>query len=71
MLNEHDVVTLTVDLPEQGLSAGDVGAVVHCYAGRDVYEVDFVDERGRAKEVATLNGSHLLRLNLASLLATS
>jgi len=71
MLKEHDVVTVKVDLPESGLSAGDVGAVVHCYPGQDAYEVDFVDERGQAKGVATLPGSRLLRLNLASLLAAS
>lgn len=71
MLKEHDVVTITVDLPEHGLSAGDVGAVVHCYPGRDAYEVDFVDERGRARGVVTLPGSQLLRLNLSSILVSS
>lgn len=69
MLQEHDVVTVTTNLPEQGLSAGDVGAVVHCYAGRDTYEVDFVDTGGRSKGVATVTGPQLLRLNLVSLSA--
>jgi len=71
MLKEHDVVTVKVDLPGSGLSAGDVGAIVHCYTDRDAYEVDFVDERGQAKGVVTLPGSRLLRLNLSSLLAAS
>jgi|WetSurMetagenome_2_1015567.scaffolds.fasta_scaffold853540_2 hypothetical protein len=70
MFREHDVVTVTVDLDEQGLSAGDVGAIVHCYAGQDAYEVDFVDEQGRPKGTVTLAGEHLLRLHLTSLLAS-
>lgn len=69
MLHEHDVVTITDDLPEIGLAAGDVGAVVHCYDGRDAYEVDVVDEHGRSKGVYTLAGDRLLRLNLSSLVA--
>ncbi len=69
MLAEHDVVAIVEDLPHDGLSAGDVGAVVHCYPGRDAYEVDFVDEHGRSKGVVTLEGSRLLRLNLLSLSA--
>jgi hypothetical protein len=30
-IGEHDIVVLTRDLPEYGLTAGDVGAVVHVY----------------------------------------
>ncbi len=69
MWKEHDVVTVTVDVPAEGLSAGDVGAIVHCYADKNAYEVDFLDDRGRSKGVATLAGSQLLRLNLTSLVA--
>jgi hypothetical protein len=69
MFSEHDVVALVTDLPEAGLSAGDVGAVVHCYPGRNAYEVDFVDEHGRGKGVATVLGQQLIRLNLISLSA--
>ena len=69
MLKEHDVVTVTVDVPEESLTAGDVGAIVHCYPVREVYEVDFVDEQGGHKCVATLSGQQLLRLNLVSLSA--
>lgn len=68
-LQEHDVVTVTVDRPEAGLVAGDVGAVVHCYSGGDTYEVDFLDESGRSKGVVTLDGRDLLRLNLNTLVA--
>jgi hypothetical protein len=69
MLREYDVVTVRQDVPEAGLRAGDVGAVVHCYAEKDVYEVEVVDEHGRSKTVTTLRGDQLLRLNLTSLVA--
>ncbi|NLX13752.1 MAG: DUF4926 domain-containing protein [Phycisphaerales bacterium] len=69
MLKEHDVVTAIVNVPAEGLLAGDVGAVVHCYPEGDVYEVDFLDEQGRHKCVATLTGQQVMRLNLVSLSA--
>lgn len=69
MWKEHDVVTVTVDVPAEGLSAGDVGAIVHCYPNKSAYEVDFLDNQGQSKGVATLLGSQLLRLNLTSLVA--
>ncbi len=69
MLREHDVVTVTVDVPAEGLAAGDVGAVVHCHPDGDTYEVEFVNDQGRSKGVVTLSGSRLLRLNLTSLVA--
>ncbi len=69
MLAEHDVVTVQRDLPDRGLRAGDVGAVVHRYGGRDAYEVEFFDEHGRPRGVETLEGSELLRLNLTSLVS--
>ena len=69
MLGEHDVVTIRVDLPGEGLAAGDVGAIVHCYPAQDAYEVEVLDQFGRSKGVVTLLGSQLLRLNLVSLVA--
>lgn len=69
MLHEHDTVTIKVDVPEERLRAGDVGAVVHVYPGRDAYEVDVLDEGGRSRGVVTLRGDQLLRLNLNSLVA--
>lgn len=69
MLKEHDVVTVMVEIPEHGLAAGDVGAVVHCYPGQDVYEVDVLDDQGRTKSVVTMPGKKLLRLNLVSLVS--
>ena len=69
MWKEHDVVTVTVAVPAEALSAGDVGAIVHCYPDQNAYEVDFLDDHGRSKGVATLSESQLLRLNLTSLVA--
>ena len=69
MLREHDVVTVKVDVPSEGLSAGNVGAIVHCYPDQDAYEVEILDDQGRSKGVVTLLASQLLRLHLVSLVA--
>ena len=52
--NEHDTVVLTRDLPEHGLTRGDVGAVVHCYADGAALEVEFVSGEGETVAVLTL-----------------
>jgi hypothetical protein len=39
-MKEHDIVTLTVDLPEYNLKCGAVGTIVHVY-NLHVYEVEF------------------------------
>jgi len=54
MIKELDPVVLTRDLPEHGLKAGDVGAVVHRYAAGEGYEVEFVSAEGRTLGVITL-----------------
>jgi len=69
MVREHDVVALTEDRPTDGLHRGDVGAIVHCYPGADAYEVEFIDEHGRTKSLASIPGHQLMRLNLLSLTA--
>ena len=69
MLHEHDTVTVKTDLLKEGIQAGDVGAVVHCYGDRDAYEVELFDDHGRSRGVVTLLGEQLLRLNLVSLVA--
>lgn len=33
MIKEHDVIVLTQDLPEERLTAGGVGTVVHVHGG--------------------------------------
>lgn len=55
------------DRPENDLRLGDVGPVVHCYHDQDVYEVEFVDEQGHTKCVATVPVSQIMKLDLLSL----
>jgi hypothetical protein len=58
MYAEHDVVVLTRDLPEKGLLAGDVGAVVGRYAAGG-YEVEFTGADGSTIAVVTLAGDDI------------
>src|ERR1700733_10181280 len=39
MIKEHECVVLTVDLPAEGLAAGDIGTVVHVHKGGEGYEI--------------------------------
>jgi hypothetical protein len=55
MVRELDTVVLTHDVPDAGLAAGDVGAVVHRH--RDgAYDVEFVTGSGRTVAMLTLGG---------------
>ncbi|MFQ5852238.1 MAG: DUF4926 domain-containing protein [Candidatus Binatia bacterium] len=56
MIQEHDLVVLTQDLPEERLMAGDVGTVVHIHEGGAGYEVEFMTLSGRTVAVATVMG---------------
>ena len=56
-MNEHDSVVLVRSLPEHGLQAGDVGAVVHVYGEQQGYEVEFVAGDGGTLAVVTLDPS--------------
>ena len=54
MIQELDTIVLAHDKPEEGLERGDVGAVVHIYAGGKAFEVEFVTASGRTVAVVTL-----------------
>lgn len=54
MLQELETVVLTHDLDRYPLRKGDVGAVVHCYAEGEAYEVEFVTADGDTLAVVTL-----------------
>ena len=54
MINEHDRVALDRDLPEFGLTKGDLGTVVHIYADGKAYEVEFMTLAGDTIGVVTL-----------------
>jgi hypothetical protein len=53
-----DTVVLARDLPDHGLRAGDLGAVVEVYGGNG-FEVEFVQASGHTKALVTLNASDL------------
>jgi len=57
-----DVVALTQDLPERGLSRGQVGTVVEALAP-DVFEVEFCDNDGRTYASLALRADQLLVLH--------
>lgn len=54
MINEHDCVVLTRDVPDDGLEAGDVGTVVHIHHDGAGYEVEFFLLTGQTVAVATV-----------------
>jgi len=54
MLHEHDRGLLTAPLPEEGLEAGDIGAVVHIYPRAEAYEIEFVTLTGQTAAVLTV-----------------
>ncbi len=54
MFNELDTVVLAHDLKTYNLTRGDVGTIVHCYAGGKAYEVEFVTGEGQTIAVVTL-----------------
>ncbi len=53
-MREHDTVVLTSDVPEHGLTRGDVGTVVMIHADDAGYEVEFVTLEGETVAVVTL-----------------
>jgi len=53
-MNEHDTVVLTRCLPDHGLQAGDVGAIVHVYGEQQGFEVEFVSGGGDTVAVVTV-----------------
>ena len=56
-----DVVALIEDLPDRGLSVGQVGTIAKILAP-DVYEVDFIDDQGQTYAMLPLHHRQLLRL---------
>ena len=57
-----DVVALTEDLPERGLTRGQVGTVVESLAP-NVYEVEFCDNDGRTYAMLPLRADQLMVLH--------
>ena len=54
MINEHECVVLTEDLPAESLKTGDIGTVVHIHQDGTAYEVEFMTLAGETVAVTTL-----------------
>ena len=59
MINELDDVILACDLPEHGLSAGDIGTVVLVHRNAAGYEVEFTELDGDTIAVVTLMANQI------------
>jgi len=60
MIEELDDVILACDLPEHGLSAGDIGTVVLVHRNAAGYEVEFTALDGYTLAVVTLMADQVL-----------
>jgi hypothetical protein len=59
-VRELDVVALNVDLPDNGLRAGETGTVVHVFhRPHTAYEVEFTDRDGRTLAMVTLTADQI------------
>ena len=65
---ELDTVVLTRDLPDVGLCAGDIGAVVQLYSP-DAVEVEFVTASGHTQALLTLHSDDVRAVRDDDLLA--
>jgi len=54
MFKELDVVRLTRDISEHGLSKSSRGAIIHCYTGGQAFEVESVAESRETLALLTL-----------------
>jgi len=59
MIPEHERAILTVDLPEHGFKAGDVGVVAHVYSDDAAYELEFFTLNGHTLDVVTVEANQV------------
>uniref|UniRef100_A0A7C2P557 DUF4926 domain-containing protein n=1 Tax=Schlesneria paludicola TaxID=360056 RepID=A0A7C2P557_9PLAN len=60
---ELDTVVLLTDRPADGLSKGDVGAVVHIHPEGEIVEVEFVTWSGQTVALVTVPTEELRKLD--------
>ena len=60
-----DQVELRLDVPEENVSAGAMGIVVHEYNGGEAYSVSFVNERGELAGIVTGSGNSFAKVDSA------
>jgi hypothetical protein len=59
MIREYGPVVFTVDLPQYGLVAGDVGTVVDIHPSGKAYEVEVFLADGSTYDVVTVQEDHI------------
>lgn len=59
MLKEHDVVALTADAPEDGLEAGDVGAIVAIHGDGESFSVEVLTLDGGTAGIAVVSADQV------------
>ena len=59
MIEEFEDVILTCDLPEHGLTRGDIGAVVLVHKEGKGYEVEFTTLAGETVAIVTLTANRV------------
>ena len=63
MIKELETIVLSRNLPEYGLSRGDIGAVVHSYKSGEAYEVEFVNGKGKTIALIILETKDIRQMN--------
>lgn len=59
----YDTVAVTGDIPQLGLTAGEVGAVVMVYDGGAAFEVEFCDGAGTTYGLHALKADQIVSLH--------
>jgi hypothetical protein len=68
MFKVLDTVVLTRDVPEAGLRAGDLGAIVELHDASH-FEVEFVAASGRTQALVTLSSNDIRHVSDSDLVA--
>lgn len=63
-----ETVVLARDIPDRGLRAGDLGAIVQIY-GPEGFEVEFVTAAGKTQALLTLSASDIRHVEATDLVA--
>jgi hypothetical protein len=62
-ISKLDSVVLLKSIPSKNLKKGDVGCVVEVHE-HGMYEIEFIDSKGRTRALLALPESYVMRLNL-------
>jgi len=57
---EHQIVKTTINFPQNGIAAGDIGAIVMCFTlPNEAYEVEFVNDDGSTRAMFAILPEHI------------